>query len=202
MTSTARHAEGANPPWFLTPVILLTMFVLPISIAGTAIALPDISRDLGDSPTALQWVVNGFNVSFALFTLVWGALSDRLGHKRTFMIGSLFILGAPCSASCPRTCTFSTRDACSPEWAAPRWPPVARPCCPTRIPVPARSCLRFAGHNGRSGPGRRTDPLRGLVTFVGWQGVFAAAGAISIVALLAGGALPKDHRHPVRATAS
>lgn len=84
------------------PVVLAAQFVTPMAIAGTAIALPLISQDLGSNPTALQWVVNGFNIAFALTTLVWGALSDRIGHRRTFGIGAaLVVAGSVGSVTAP-----------------------------------------------------------------------------------------------------
>ena len=43
---------------FILLTILLSVFVVPSGISGTAIALPYIARDLGDNPTLLQWVVN------------------------------------------------------------------------------------------------------------------------------------------------
>ncbi|OZD07248.1 MFS transporter [Rhodococcus sp. 06-235-1A] len=76
------------------PVVLAAQFVVPMSISGTAIALPVIAADLGSDPTPLQWVVNGFNVSFALFTLVWGAVSDRIGHRASFRIGVVLTAAA------------------------------------------------------------------------------------------------------------
>ena len=69
------------------PVVLAAQFVVPMSISGTALALPVIAGDLGTDPTPLQWVVNGFNIAFALFTVVWGAVSDRIGHRTSFRIG-------------------------------------------------------------------------------------------------------------------
>ncbi|NLU82682.1 MFS transporter [Rhodococcus sp. HNM0569] len=73
-----------------------------MSIAGTAIALPRISGDLGAQPTALQWVVNGFNVAFALGVLAWGAVSDRIGYRVTFALGAaLFTTGSVISAVAP-----------------------------------------------------------------------------------------------------
>lgn len=69
------------------PTVLLAQFVIPLSIAGSAIGLPDIADELGSRPGPLQWVVNGFNVSFAVCTLAWGALSDRVGHTRSFRAG-------------------------------------------------------------------------------------------------------------------
>lgn len=98
---TATSSEASPSRWTL-PIVLAAQFVTPTSIAGTAIALPLISKDLGSNPTALQWVVNGFNVSFALATLLWGALSDRIGHRRTFTYGALLVtVGSVLSAAAP-----------------------------------------------------------------------------------------------------
>lgn len=75
--------------------ILLAVFVVPSSISGTAIALPYIASSLGDDATLLQWVVNAFNVFFACFTLIWGALADRLTSRVALMLGvSIFLLGS------------------------------------------------------------------------------------------------------------
>lgn len=74
-------------PRLLLAVILLAQFVIPLSISGTAVALPAIAGDLGSDPTPLQWVVNGFNVAFAVCTIVWGVCSDRIGYTRSFRIG-------------------------------------------------------------------------------------------------------------------
>ena len=75
--------------------ILLSVFVVPSSISGTAIALPYIARDLGDEASLLQWVVNAFNLFFACFTLIWGSFSDRFGATRALRFGvGLFLLGS------------------------------------------------------------------------------------------------------------
>ncbi|WP_026943578.1 MFS transporter [Helicobacter rodentium] len=82
--------------------ILLAVFVVPSSISGTAIALPYIAEDIGSDTTLLQWVVNSFNLFFACFTLIWGAISDRLGAKTcliagvaTYLLGSILSFLAP-----------------------------------------------------------------------------------------------------------
>ncbi|MGW4329070.1 MFS transporter [Nocardia sp. NPDC004573] len=90
--TTETETRGAPPSGATLPVVLAAQFVTPMAIAGTAIALPLISHDLGSNPAALQWVVNGFNVAFALTTLLWGAVSDRIGHRRTFGIGTALVV--------------------------------------------------------------------------------------------------------------
>ncbi|MEE1925167.1 MFS transporter [Pseudomonas sp. 148P] len=83
----------------LLGTILLAIFVVPSSISGTALALPAIGSDIQASLTHLQWVVNAFNLAFACFTLAWGALADRLGRKRCFVVGAvLYVLASVISA--------------------------------------------------------------------------------------------------------
>ena len=88
MTPSIGHFKG-TPAWrpkfrrsqldLDAAAILVAQFVIPMSITGTAIALPPISDDLGTAAGPLQWVVNGFNVPFALSAVLWGAAADRIG---------------------------------------------------------------------------------------------------------------------------
>jgi MFS family permease len=91
--------ELAKASVLMLPVVLLGVFVMPISITGAAIALPDISRDLGSDPLTLQGVVNGFNIALTLSTLIWGQIGNRIGLRRTFVIGlAIVAIGAAASA--------------------------------------------------------------------------------------------------------
>ena len=47
-----------------------------------AIAIPEIQKDLGLSPTGLQWVVNAYLLSLAALFAFGGRLSDIVGHKK------------------------------------------------------------------------------------------------------------------------
>lgn len=87
-TSRARQPV---PSRLLAPVVLLGVFLMPINIAGAAVAVPAISRDLGTDSVALQGVVNGFNIALTVAVLVWGKLASRLGSRRTFVIGLMIV---------------------------------------------------------------------------------------------------------------
>ncbi|WP_272933148.1 MFS transporter [Actinacidiphila reveromycinica] len=57
------------------------------------VALPSMRQALELSPAALQWVVNGYTLSFAGLLLLGGRLADVVGHKRIFLAGlGLFTL--------------------------------------------------------------------------------------------------------------
>jgi EmrB/QacA subfamily drug resistance transporter len=51
------------------------------------IALRTIGTDLDASLAELQWVLNGYLLSLASLILVGGALGDRLGRRRTYLVG-------------------------------------------------------------------------------------------------------------------
>jgi EmrB/QacA subfamily drug resistance transporter len=51
------------------------------------IALPRIGADLGAGAAELQWIVNGYTLSLASLILLGGALGDRFGRRRVFVIG-------------------------------------------------------------------------------------------------------------------
>lgn len=51
------------------------------------IALNRIGTDLGASLPELQWISNGYLLSLASLILVGGALGDRWGRRRTYLVG-------------------------------------------------------------------------------------------------------------------
>src|SRR5439155_15170363 len=61
------------------------MDVLDASILN--IALPSIKRDLGFSQQSLQWVVNGYILTYGGFLLLGGRVADPLGRRRVLVTG-------------------------------------------------------------------------------------------------------------------
>ncbi len=62
------------------------------------VALPTIQTEFQASDTALQWSIDAYLLTIAVFVLAGGKLGDRIGHRRNLMTGiSGFII---CSAIC------------------------------------------------------------------------------------------------------
>ena len=68
------------------------MDVLDASILN--IALPSIKDDLGFSQQGLQWVVNGYILTYGGFLLLGGRMADLLGRRRILVAGLFVFAGS------------------------------------------------------------------------------------------------------------
>ncbi len=56
--------------------------------------MPGVASDFHNSLSAGQWIVNGYDLTFASFMLATGAFADRFGRRKVFAIGSAVFAGA------------------------------------------------------------------------------------------------------------
>lgn len=70
---------------FATILVAFVMDVVDSTIVNTA--LPAIQSALGASDRAMQWVVSGYFLTFAVLLVVGGRLGDLFGYRRMFVIG-------------------------------------------------------------------------------------------------------------------
>jgi len=71
----------------------LSSLITALDFTIVYVALPDIARDLGFSPHALQWVVSAYAISFGGLLLLAGRLSDLVGRRRIFLAGMVLFAG-------------------------------------------------------------------------------------------------------------
>jgi EmrB/QacA subfamily drug resistance transporter len=80
----------------LATVLGSSMVFLDATVVN--VALPTIGRDLHTSLAGLQWTVTAYTLTLAGLILLGGALGDRLGRRRIFVIGVIWF--ALASALC------------------------------------------------------------------------------------------------------
>ena len=92
---------GTRTIWtFAVTSIALFMVVLDNLVVSTA--LPVIRVDLGATIEELEWTVNAYTLTFAVFLLTGAALGDRFGRKRMFMLGvGIFTAASAAAALAP-----------------------------------------------------------------------------------------------------
>lgn len=73
--------------WVLAATVLGSAIAM---LTGTVVnvALPAIGRALDAGTAELQWVLNGYMLTLASLILVGGALGDRFGRRRIFLLGA------------------------------------------------------------------------------------------------------------------
>ena len=75
--------------WVLTATVLGSAVAM---LTGTVVnvALPVMGDALSASTRDLQWILNGYLLAVASLILIGGALGDRYGHRRMFVIGTIW----------------------------------------------------------------------------------------------------------------
>jgi EmrB/QacA subfamily drug resistance transporter len=79
--------------WALAATVLGTSVAFLDSTIVT-IALPAVGQDLDAPLSGLQWIVTGYTLSLAGLILLGGALGDRYGRRRVFLIGVIWFATA------------------------------------------------------------------------------------------------------------
>ncbi|HEX2496879.1 MAG TPA: MFS transporter, partial [Gaiellaceae bacterium] len=82
---------------FVITSFALFMVVLDNLVVSTA--LPVIRTDLGASLEELEWTVNAYTLTFAVFLLTGAALGDRFGRRRMFVLGLAIFTAASAAAA-------------------------------------------------------------------------------------------------------
>ena len=92
------HTSRRTTLWtFVVTSIALVMVTLDNLVVTTA--LPVIKRELNASLESLEWTVNAYTLTFAVFLLTGAALGDRFGRRRMFLVGLVIFTGASVAAA-------------------------------------------------------------------------------------------------------
>ena len=92
MTDRIAHQHRSHDYWFTVAAIGLASILLPFSVTGAAVALPQLSGSLHASVTEAQWSLNAFNITFAALPLAAGTVADRVGRRRVLLV-SIALVG-------------------------------------------------------------------------------------------------------------
>jgi EmrB/QacA subfamily drug resistance transporter len=80
----------------------VALFMATLDNLVVTTALPVIRTDLGASIEDLEWTVNAYTLTFAVFLLTGAALGDRFGRRRLFVIGlGIFTAASVAAALAP-----------------------------------------------------------------------------------------------------
>jgi EmrB/QacA subfamily drug resistance transporter len=83
----ARIFAEENRKWWTLGAVAFGLFMIMLDNTVVNVALPSIQRDLGIGISELEWIVNGYALTFAVLMLTGGKLADLLGRRLIFIAG-------------------------------------------------------------------------------------------------------------------
>ena len=96
-------ADGAKErnPWLVLMVLCTAIFMLLLDTTIVNVAQRKIQVDLGANLTQIQWVLDSYILTYAVFLLSFGRMGDVLGRKKLFVFGMAIFTAASalCAAS-------------------------------------------------------------------------------------------------------
>ena len=85
----------------------MSLLIVGLDVTIVNVALPSIGRDFHSSVSGLQWTVDAYTLVLASLLMLSGSTADRLGRRRTFVIGLLtFALGSLLCSLAPNLATL------------------------------------------------------------------------------------------------
>jgi EmrB/QacA subfamily drug resistance transporter len=85
----------------------MSLLIVGLDVTIVNIALPSIGRDLHASVSGLQWVIDAYTLVLASLLMLSGSTADRLGRRKTFMVGLLtFVVGSLLCSLAPNLTTL------------------------------------------------------------------------------------------------
>ncbi|HEY3811349.1 MAG TPA: DHA2 family efflux MFS transporter permease subunit [Acidimicrobiales bacterium] len=81
---------GTGPARWVIAATVLGSGMAQLDGTVVGIALPTIGRQFHTGVSTLQWVVTGYTLTLAGLLLLGGALGDRLGRRRVFVVGTVW----------------------------------------------------------------------------------------------------------------
>ena len=89
---TAPEPGTQARPWLALVALLLGVSLIVLEGSIVNVLIPTIVQDLGIDRTSVLWVTSIYSLVFAALLITFGVLSDRIGRKRMFMIGTAIFI--------------------------------------------------------------------------------------------------------------
>jgi EmrB/QacA subfamily drug resistance transporter len=87
MTRYRHLITDDNRKWWTLGAMCFALFMVMLDNTVVNVALPSIQRDLHAQISQLEWVVNGYTLTFAVLIATGGRLGDIFGRRLMFMTG-------------------------------------------------------------------------------------------------------------------
>ena len=172
----------------------LTGLLIPLSFTGPAVVLPALAGMPGASPSALNWVVNAYILSYGSAMMVAGSLTDVLGRRRVWLAGlALFCMATVAIAAAPSVPLMAVLRLVQGLGGAAAFAAAMSSLAPLFRGAARNRVMSLLGTT--FGAGLAFGPLAAgaMLAVAHWPAVFHATAALGVLGLLlAAASVPRD----------
>lgn len=179
-------------------ITCIGFFMVLLDASIVTIALPTIQSNLHASLSGLQWVVDSYTLPFAVLLLTAGALGDRFGRKRLFLVGlAIFTLGSALCGIAP-TLELLIMGRVLQGVGGAALSPGSLSVLASAFPEPRERAQAIGIWSGVSGIALAAGPLIGgtLIQLSSWPAIFFVNLPVGIVAFVLGWRVLSESRNP------
>lgn len=187
MPHSVEAGEWTSRSRLIAATIGLAAALTNFDVTSVVVVLPQIGTALDIPPRSWAWIVDAYSLAFTATLLVAGALADRLGRRRTLLVGnSGFLVASMGCALAGNSATFLAARAAQGAAAAflvtGGFASIA-----TAFPQPGARARAFGSAGVASGVAMALGPSLGGVigTGLGWRWIFLANLPVCILIALA-----------------
>lgn len=75
--------------WLRVAALIPSVAMVFMDQSILPVALPVIQTEFGATSALLQWTVNAYFLTLAVFVLIGGKLGDRISHRNAYLLGMI-----------------------------------------------------------------------------------------------------------------
>ena len=164
----------------------MSLFMVGLDITAVNVALPSIGKQLDASLSWLQWTVSAYTVVMASLLLFSGSMADRLGRRRTLVMGlSVFSIASVLCSVAP-TIELLVVSRVLQGIGASMLNPVAMSIVTNTFTDPRERAQAVGVWGAVFGASMALGPIIGgaLVTSIGWEWIFLMNIPLGLAAIM------------------
>ncbi|MGZ4303071.1 MAG: MFS transporter [Gaiellaceae bacterium] len=178
--------DESNRRWWTLGAVAFALFMIMLDNTIVNVALPSIGRGLQVGVSQLEWVVNAYTLSFAVFMLTGGRLADLYGRRLVFDVGlAVFTVSSLTCGLAPNVATLIAARSVQGAGAALMMPATLSIISAAFEPEERGTAIGIWA--GIAASALAIGPLLGglLTEHVGWSWIFFVNVPVGVLALAA-----------------
>ena len=152
----------------------MSLLIVGLDVTIVNVALPSIGREFHAPLSGLQWTVDAYTLVLASLLMLSGSTADRLGRRRTFVIGLLTFAAGSLLCSLAPDLTMLVIFRMVQAVGGSMLNPVAMSIITNTFTIPRERAQAIGVWAAVVGVSMALGPVVGgvLVTSVGWRSIF------------------------------